>query len=97
MVTAGTIDSLPIEKLKNMLATDDLSIEILEELVASTKDPERVKLLLLALERAKHKEEKRLRDLVRAVEDAQARIQRANEILRRLSEEEAQEWSPPRP
>lgn len=86
MATPSTIDDLPINVVESMLAKDSLSIEELEGFVGTAKDPEKVKLLLLALQRAKDKEEEKLRRLEKEIEDARSRIQRADDCIRRFRE-----------
>lgn len=89
MEKSDETNDLPIEKLERMLARDVLSIDEINDLISTTTDPEKLKLLVAALERAKAKEvaeaeriEKEARDLHETAQAARARVQQAEEGIR---------------
>ena len=89
MAETDTINDLPLAALSAMLAKDSLSIETLNVFIAATTDPEKLKLLVAALERAKAKEvaeaeriEEEVRQLHETAQAARARVQQAEEVIR---------------
>ena len=107
MAKSGTINDLPVEAVERMLAKDALSIDALIELIAITTDPEKLKLLLAALERAMEQEgaeaermEDEARQIHEAAQEARARAQSAEEgirvVLAKIEAEQAQQASTPK-
>lgn len=93
MSMPNTINDIPIKQLESMLAKNTLSIDELQGLIAVTTDPERIKLLVMALERARDKEKEKLSQLEVEVEAVRLRVQRVDDYIQRLRETEEERLS----
>lgn len=73
-----SLDGLPIDKVRQILAADNISVEALEAFLANTQNPEIRKLILAAIARllAKtHAEVARKKDELAEAEQRQKRIE----------------------
>lgn len=89
MAETNTIIDQPLAALSAALAKEILSIEDLNDLIAITTDPEKLKVLVAALQKAKAKEaakaeriEEEVRELHETAQAARARVQQAEEVIR---------------
>lgn len=91
MEKSDATNEISLETLKELLARNVLGIDDLNDLIATIADPEKLKLLLAALETAMAKEAKRaekLEDDARKIRKeakmARARVRQAEEVIRVL-------------
>ncbi len=103
MEKSDATNEISLERLKGLLARNVLEIDDLNDLIATIADPEKLKLLLAALEKAMETEaaeaeqlEEEARQVHEAAQKAKARAQKAEEVIRvLLAKIEAEQ--PPQP
>ena len=87
MTAPDSLEGVDIEKVKRMLAQDQLSVEDIERLLSLNTDPAIRTLLFAAIERLLSKARKEIDRLEVELASAKRRAQLIEEILRRNGED----------
>lgn len=85
MTNPDSLNGIPPDKVRAILARDDLSIETLERMLSHTTDPAIVPLLLAAIDRLRAKAKKEVARLEEELKEARQRLQRLAVIHKRAS------------
>lgn len=95
------LDHVPIDKIRRMLARDDIPLETLESFLANTRDPKIRKLLLEAIARLLTKTRAEVARKKDELAEAEQRQKRIEAILRQhaaeLQDEDDSKPGSPRP
>lgn len=89
------LDHVPIDKIRRMLARDDIPLETLESFLANTRDPAIRKLLVAAIARLQAKTRSEIARKKQDLEEAERRLKKIEALLSLHSIEPGASHGPP--